>query len=132
MITIEQIHLLEQKVRKAVKHIDLLRQENRALNSKLEHYQGRIVELEKLIESFKRDQSEIERGIITALEELNQLEDDLDSGSSASDSPEPPESPLPDEAPEGSGEPEEADSTDDQVSDYPEADNPQSGELDIF
>lgn len=132
MITIEQIRLLEQKVRKAVKHIDLLKRENRALNSKLEHYQGRIVELEKLIESFKKDQSEIEKGIITALEELNQLEDDLDSGSSASDSPAPPESSPPDEAPEGSGEPEAAGGTDDQVNDDPEADNLQSGELDIF
>jgi len=132
MITIEQIRLLEQKVHKAVKHIDLLKKENSALNSKLEHYQNRIDELEKLIESFKKDQSEIEKGIITALDELNQLEDDLDSGSSESDSPATPESSLPAKASEVSEEPESSSDIDDPVSDSPEPDNQQSGELDIF
>lgn len=80
MVTIEQIRLLEKKVRGAVEHINLLKQENRSLKSKMEHYETRISELEKLIDSFKRDQNEIEKGILTALDELNKLEDELDTG----------------------------------------------------
>ncbi len=85
MVTIEQIRLLEKKVHGAVEHIDLLTRENRSLKSRLEDYETRVSELEKLIDSFKQDQSEIEQGIITALNELNRLEDDLDTTDDTTD-----------------------------------------------
>jgi len=141
MITVEQIRLLEQKVHQAVERIDLLNQENRSLKSKLEHYQTRIAEFEKLIESFKKDQSEIEQGIITALDELNRLEDELDPGTSdaletASDTPEPPVQAVPESSSDDTSE-QDISETDEalpetEVEAEAEADNPQSGELDIF
>lgn len=132
MITVEQIRLLEQKVHQAVERIDLLNQENRSLKSKLEHYQTRIAEFERLIESFKKDQSEIEQGIITALDELNRLEDELDPGTSdspetASDTPEPPVQAVPASSSESDGA-----SPETETETEAEAENPQSGELDIF
>lgn len=85
MVTIEQIRLLDKKVHSAVERISMLKQENQSLKSKLEHYESRILELERLIESFKRDQGEIEQGITNALDELNRLEDDLDEESPAAE-----------------------------------------------
>jgi FtsZ-binding cell division protein ZapB len=139
MITIEQIHLLETKVHKAVEHINLLSQENKALTSKLVHYQDRIDELEKLIESFRKDQGEIEKGIITALEELNRLEDGLDpeepapiKGSSEPDEPPVPENPAVPHTEEDSDldAPDSPQFTDQSNTD--EKEDTQSGELDIF
>ncbi|MFW5727543.1 MAG: cell division protein ZapB [Spirochaetota bacterium] len=142
MVTIEQIRLLDKKVHSAVERIGILKQENQSLKSKLEHYEGRISELERLIESFKQDQGEIERGITNALDELNRLEDDLDETSSASedarsetdtevgvtseeDSPSPSPSIVQTEE-----EPQEVSEEDaDQSSDE---DDSQTGELDIF
>ena len=85
MVTLEQIKLLDNKVHEAVTRIDALNKENSALKSKLETYQHRIDELEKLIETFKKDQGEIEEGIKSALDELNKLEDDLSPGSESAD-----------------------------------------------
>jgi chemotaxis protein histidine kinase CheA len=78
MITIEQIQKLDQKVQTAVKRIATLKSENAGLQAKLDDYQKRIGELEVLIERFKKDQTEIEKGIIRALEQLDHLEDTLD------------------------------------------------------
>jgi len=80
MITIEQIQKLDQKVQAAVRRITALSTENSSLKGKLESYQKRISELEVLIERFKKDQSEIESGILKALEQLDRLEDSIDSG----------------------------------------------------
>lgn len=137
MVSIEQIRLLEQKVHSAVNRIDVLKEENQSLKSKLGEYETRILELERLIESFKQDQGEIEQGILTALDELNRLEDDLDTSDHsdealASQTTET----LTDDA---SDEPVDTEPSEDDQNTEPENENetehqaqPQSGELDIF
>src|SRR5690554_2822463 len=74
MISVEQIRLLESKVQKAVGMLAALQEENRVLKSRLAQYESRIDELEYMIEEFKEDQSEIEQGIISALNKLEGLE----------------------------------------------------------
>ncbi len=75
MITVEQIRQLENGVRQAIDVINSLKDENKLLKTKLSGYEERIEELEVLIESFKKDQSSIEDGIINALHQLDVLED---------------------------------------------------------
>ena len=77
MITLEQIKQLDHKVRKAIDKITTLKSENNMLQEKLDNYQLRIEELEVLIDTFKEDQSEIESGIIDALNQLDILEDNI-------------------------------------------------------
>ena len=78
MISLDQIHTLDEKVKKAVEVINQLRQENLALKERLQDYQTRIEDLEKLIETFKNDQGMIEEGILNAIEQLDNLEGDRD------------------------------------------------------
>lgn len=77
MITLEHIRKLDQKVSAAITTISALRGENEALKEKLGDYEKRIQELEKLVDEFKEDQSEIEQGILNALSQLDKLEDDM-------------------------------------------------------
>lgn len=77
MITLDQIKQLDHKVRKAIDKINTLKNENNMLQEKLDNYQLRIEELEVLIDTFKEDQSEIENGIIDALNQLDILEDNI-------------------------------------------------------
>ena len=84
MITIEQIQKLDQKVQAVVEQATGLKRENAALKSKLDQYQKRIGELEVMIERFKQDQEQIEKGILRALEQLDRLED-----SAVEETPEP-------------------------------------------
>ncbi|WP_052078360.1 cell division protein ZapB [Spirochaeta lutea] len=73
MISVEQIRLLETKVQQAVSLLANLQEENKTLRTRLSKYEERIDELEFLIEEFKEEQSEIEQGIISALNQLNEL-----------------------------------------------------------
>ena len=75
MISVEQIHKLEARVLKAVEVIKSLREENSLLKEKLSGYEKRIEELEVFIDSFKQDQTNIEEGIINALNQLDMLEE---------------------------------------------------------
>jgi FtsZ-binding cell division protein ZapB len=77
MISLEQIRLLEAKITKAVDLITSLREENRALKAAVESAQGRMQDLETLVEDFKADQSDIEDCIKRAIQNLDQLEGDL-------------------------------------------------------
>lgn len=77
MITLDQIRQLDHKVRKAIDKINTLNSENNMLQEKLGNYQLRIEELEVLIDTFKKDQGEIENGIIEALNQLDILEDNI-------------------------------------------------------
>ncbi len=74
MISLEHIRTLDEKVKKAVKALGDLRSENSTLKQKLADYQKRIEELEKLIDDFKKDQGEIEQGIMNAITQLETLE----------------------------------------------------------
>jgi hypothetical protein len=75
MVTVDQIKLLESKVRSAVDKIVRLKEENNSLRGALNKYESRIQELEKYISDFKDSQTEIEKGIVNALNQLDSLED---------------------------------------------------------
>ncbi|UTY30642.1 cell division protein ZapB [Treponema putidum] len=75
MLNLDQVRLLENKVERAVQMIKSLHTEKDALKKEIEVRDKRISELEKLIVTFKDDQSKIEEGIINALNQLSAFED---------------------------------------------------------
>lgn len=77
MIKIDQIKTLETKVLKAIELIQNLKHENSTVKKKYERAQKKLKELEKSIESFRTDQSELENGILRIMEKLDRLEDDI-------------------------------------------------------
>jgi chromosome segregation ATPase len=79
MVNLEQIKLLESKVTKTISYVKRVTDENIRLKEKLDSYQVRIDELEVLVMKFKEDQSQIEDGILSALDRLNQFEDAVES-----------------------------------------------------
>jgi len=74
MINLDQVRTLEWKVKQAVQLIVHLRRENDALRGKLSDTEVRLQELESHLEDFKVSQNEMESGIRSALEELDNLE----------------------------------------------------------
>lgn len=75
MVKIEQVRLLEQRVQKVIGRISELQQENHTLRSQLQTYQDRISDLEARIDGFASTQEEIEAGILSALQRLDEVED---------------------------------------------------------
>jgi len=82
MVSLEQVQLLESRVSKAIKVVELLNSKNAALSEervqlqkKLDANQKRLDELEVLVMRFKEDQGRIEDGIIAALDRLSQFEE---------------------------------------------------------
>ncbi len=80
MVNLDQIRQLESKVNRAVEIIRVLKEENRTLRRTIDGSQVRMKELEDLVRVFKSDQAEIERGLVSAIRKLDQLEDGLDAG----------------------------------------------------
>jgi hypothetical protein len=78
MVTLEQVKLLETKVAKAIEYVGRISGENSQLRATLDAYRKRIDELEVLVQQFKEDQGRIEKGIISALDRLNQFEDAIE------------------------------------------------------
>ncbi len=74
MINMDQVRTLELKVKQTVQLIVHLRQENDSLRGKLSDTEVRLQELELLLEGFKATQNEMESGIRSALQELDNLE----------------------------------------------------------
>ena len=122
MITLEQIHQLDKKVYNAVELIQKLRSENKSLELKLDGYEKRIEELQKLVSDYKEDQGEIEKGILKALDQLDALEDEIDSPDQSSQVESSQDSTTPVEPPEAEEDQNEA----------PEQDDDSPSELDIF
>lgn len=75
MINLDQVRTLEWKVKQAVQLIVHLRRENDTLRGRLSDTEVRLQELESLLDAFKASQSELESGIRSALEELDNLEE---------------------------------------------------------
>ena len=75
MVDIEQVRLLEQRVQKVIARIGELQAENRELRDQVGVDREKIAELERRIESFSANQEEIERGILNALHQLDEVED---------------------------------------------------------
>ena len=78
MVSLEQVKLLESKVAQTIDFVKKVTEENRQLKGKLDAYGKRVDELEAIVKSFKDEQSRIEKGILSALDKLNQFEDALD------------------------------------------------------
>lgn len=74
MINLDQVRTLEWKVKQAVQLIVHLRRENDTLRSRLSDTEVRLQDLDAVLESFKATQNEMESGIRSALEELDNLE----------------------------------------------------------
>lgn len=79
MLSLDQVHLLENHVEKAVSKITSLTAENERLRSQLSTLQERVRELEGFVTGFKDDQGKIEAGILNALEQLGALENTITS-----------------------------------------------------
>jgi FtsZ-binding cell division protein ZapB len=124
MITLEQIRLLEERVRRAVDRIAGLQEENRELRTKAGQYEERVSELEARIDRFTKDQNQIEDGIKKALDRLEGL--DAEDAESTATIPESPEAPT---APATASEPEPGNDTDSDTLAEP---TDEANELDIF
>ncbi|MFP4430749.1 MAG: cell division protein ZapB [Spirochaetaceae bacterium] len=99
MITLEQIRLLEERVRRAVDRIAGLQEENRELRARATQYEERVSELEARIDRFTKDQNQIEDGIKKALDRLEGL--DAEHAEPTATIPEAPETrPIPETASE--------------------------------
>jgi chromosome segregation ATPase len=77
MITLEQMRLLENKIGKAVEMIRSLKEENKTMRRAVNSAQGRMRDLEKLVDNFKSDQQEIEQCVVRALDNLDRLEEEV-------------------------------------------------------
>ncbi len=77
MITLEQMRLLEAKIGKAVEMIRSLKEENKTMRRAVNSAQGRMRDLEKLVDNFKSDQQEIEQCVVRALDNLDRLEEEV-------------------------------------------------------
>jgi predicted nuclease with TOPRIM domain len=87
MVSLEQVKLLESKVTNVIEHVKKVTTDNSKLREKLDSYQKRIEELEVLVHQFKENQGQIEDGILSALDRLNQFEDALESKLSVESKP---------------------------------------------
>ena len=74
MISLDQVMLLEKKVESAVAKIQQLQAENDALRSKCSELTNALSSKSEQLSSFETDQSQIESGILKALDRLNQIE----------------------------------------------------------
>jgi chromosome segregation ATPase len=87
MISLEQIQLLDQKVKKAVDLIDHLKKENSSLRGKLGEYEKRVSEMEQLFTQLRSDQEAIEEKIRHALSQLDRVEEEISGRRETAPSP---------------------------------------------
>jgi chromosome segregation ATPase len=136
MINLEQIQKLEARVTKAVELIKALKAENQSLRRTLDSAQSRMQELEALVGDFRSDQKDIEECILRALENLNELEDEISDRQA--DTPEKKTLNKPDEEPQEENAEVEEEAEDSlpfearEVEGKPTGGSDGSGELDIF
>lgn len=89
MLSLDQVNLLESKVEKAVELIRSLSAEKDNFKAVLAEKENRIAELERLIITFKDEQSKIEKGIANALNKLSAFENSSYKDSSIENSSSP-------------------------------------------
>ena len=85
MISLEQIHLLEARIDKAVELIKRLKAENSTLRKTLDSAQSRMQDLEARVQELKSDQGEIEQSILRAIHSLDELEDEVSGSQEAAE-----------------------------------------------
>jgi regulator of replication initiation timing len=74
MITLGQIHLLEEKIEEVLKRLQSLEEENKTLLDKNNALKKEKENLAYRISTFEADQEQIEKGILNALDKLNTIE----------------------------------------------------------
>ncbi|HBG37316.1 MAG TPA: hypothetical protein DDW88_09665 [Treponema sp.] len=74
MITLGQIHLLEEKIEEVLKRLQSLEEENKMLLDKNNALKKEKENLVYRISTFEADQEQIEKGILNALDKLNTIE----------------------------------------------------------
>ena len=89
MISLDQVLLLEQKVESAVEKIRQLQDENDALRKKCSELTNALSSKSEQLTSFETDQSQIESGILKALDRLNQIENSVLKAAGQAASPTP-------------------------------------------
>ena len=77
MITLDQVLTLEQKVESAVVKIQQLQAENDALRKQCAELTNALSSKSEQLSSFESNQSQIESGILNALDRLNQIENSV-------------------------------------------------------
>ncbi len=77
MISLDQVMLLERKVESAVAKIQQLQAENDALRKQCSELTNALSSKSEQLSSFETDQSQIESGILKALDRLNQIENSV-------------------------------------------------------
>lgn len=94
MITLDQLHLLQEKVETAVKRIAQLNDEVKQLSAENDALRSKCAELSnaldaktELVSSLEADQGKIEESILDALNKLDTVENSILSGSSLSNEP---------------------------------------------
>lgn len=76
----EQVQLLDQKIKQAVRLIQQLREENQHLKDKLGEYERRVKDLEDMLVGLRSTQKALEDGVLHALAELDRIQSPLESG----------------------------------------------------
>lgn len=148
MLQIEQVRLLEERVRKVIQRLEELKRENTALRAEVLQLRSTGEALQERITGYDAAQAEIESGILSALQRLDEVEDAVAEGHgedrrvALQETPEETSSDAPEEEPphqETDGPVEELDSRgapEDRHTEDPEAGespNEEAGpELDIF
>jgi len=132
MISLEQVKLLESKVTNTIEYVKKVTGENLKLKEKLTSYQKRIEELEVLVQQFKESQGQIEDGILSALDRLNQFEDALESKLSAESKPSSESKPSIESKPTIKTEPSKETKSPNKAADEGKTSDTAKEELDIF
>lgn len=77
MISLDQVHLLEQKVEIAISRITTLNREKAALVERCNKLENQNGELRTQLSAFEQDQGRIEKGILSALDRLANMENTI-------------------------------------------------------
>ncbi len=74
MLTLEQVQLLDERIRKAIALISRLREENNSLSEQINILKMHNDELKDFAKNSNQDNELIEKGIVMALSQLDQVE----------------------------------------------------------
>ena len=132
MVTLDQVELLEQKVESAVAKIQSLTAENKQLQTENDALRNKCSELSNALSAkseqlsfFEQNQSQVESGILNALNRLNSIENQVLNSAVSKPSPVIEEKPAPFEPADIPQEQIfEATTSDDQDFNQPETENP--------
>ena len=96
MISLDQIRTLESRVQRVISRLQQVEAENRELRERAAAGKQRLTQLQQQLDRHSEEQAEIERGILSTLEQLDQVDTEAEPGSIQE--PESPQ-PQPDEQP---------------------------------